>query len=209
MAAVMATAAATVKAMGTAAADSAADKLVMQRFIMTGAPGSGKTSILRALAGMGYAVVPEAATDVIAAEHATGNAEPWRDPLFTEKIASLQRARREAQAPPGALAQVHDRSAICTLALARFLGHPAGAGLTDEVSWITGPGAVDRRVFFVRPIGFCEPTAARRISYEESLAFERVHESEYLRLGFEIVDVPAGPVHERAALIDTRIRSWL
>ena len=201
----MARAAVTARAMAT----SAADDPVMQRFIMTGAPGSGKTSILRALAGMGYAVVPEAATDVIAAEHAAGNAEPWRDPLFTEKIASLQRARREAQAPPGALAQVHDRSAICTLALARFLGHPAGAGLTDEVSWITGPGAVDRRVFFVRPIGFCEPTAARRISYEESLAFERVHESEYLRLGFEIVDVPAGPGHERAALIDTRIRSWL
>jgi len=205
MVTVMARAAVTARARATAAAD----EPVMQRFIMTGAPGSGKTSILRALAGMGYAVVPEAATDVIAAEHATGNAEPWRDPLFTEKIASLQRARREAQAPPGALAQVHDRSAICTLALARFLGHPAGAGLTDEVSWITGPGAVDRRVFFVRPIGFCEPTAARRISYEESLAFERVHESEYLRLGFEIVDVPAGPGHERAALIDTRIRSWL
>jgi predicted ATPase len=49
---------------------------------------------------MGYAVVPEAATDVIAAEHAAGNAEPWRDPLFTEKIASLQRARREAPVPP-------------------------------------------------------------------------------------------------------------
>jgi predicted ATPase len=67
---------------------------------MTGAPGSGKTSILRALAVMGYAVVPEAATDVIVAEHAAGNAEPWRDPLFTEKIAGLQRARREAPVPP-------------------------------------------------------------------------------------------------------------
>jgi predicted ATPase len=88
-------AAATVRAMATAAADSAA-----QRFVMTGAPGSGKTSILRALAVMGYAVVPEAATDVIVAEHAAGNAEPWRDPLFTEKIAGLQRARREAPVPP-------------------------------------------------------------------------------------------------------------
>jgi predicted ATPase len=104
---------------------------------------------------------------------------------------------------------VHDRSAVCTLALARFLGHPVGARLADEVSWIIGPGAVDRRVFFVRPIGFCEPTPARTISYEESLVFERVHESDYLRLGFEIVDVPAGPVHERTALVDTCIRSWL
>ena len=32
----------------------------MRRFIMTGAPGSGKTSILRALKNLGYAVVEEA-----------------------------------------------------------------------------------------------------------------------------------------------------
>jgi hypothetical protein len=63
-------------------------------------------------------------------------------------------------------------------------------------------------VFFVRPIGFCQPTAVRRISYSDSLRFERVHESEYRRLGFEIVDVPAGAVGERAAMIDACIRSW-
>jgi predicted ATPase len=44
--AVTAMAAATVRAMATAAADSAA-----QRFVMTGAPGSGKTSILRGPGG--------------------------------------------------------------------------------------------------------------------------------------------------------------
>jgi predicted ATPase len=73
----------------------------------------------------------------------------------------------------------------------------------------TEPGIFDHRVFFVRPIGFVEPTAARRISYQESLAFERVHESEYLRLGFEIVYVPAGAVGERAAMIDALLRSWV
>jgi predicted ATPase len=64
----------------------------------------------------------------------------------------------------------------------------------------------ERQVFFVRPLGFVEPTAARRISYTDSLAFERVHETEYLALGFEIVDVPAGPVAERAALVDEYLR---
>jgi predicted ATPase len=34
----------------------------MRRFIMTGAPGAGKTSILRVLESLGYAVVEEAAT---------------------------------------------------------------------------------------------------------------------------------------------------
>jgi len=49
------------------------EELSMRRFIMTGAPGSGKTSILRALENLGYAVVEEAATDAIAAHHAQGH----------------------------------------------------------------------------------------------------------------------------------------
>lgn len=181
----------------------------MRRFILTGAPGSGKTSVLRALEQLGYAVVEEAATDVIAAEHARGNAEPHRDPGFTAAIARLQAQRLAEPVRDGAAAQVHDRSVVCTLALARYLGHPVPAVLRDQVARVTAAGLFDRRVLFVRPIGFVENTAARRISYEQSLEFERVHEEDYRRLGFELIDVPAAPVAERAALIDARICSWL
>ncbi len=180
----------------------------MKRFILTGAPGSGKTSILRVLVATGYPVVDEAATDVMAARLAAGDTEPWADPIFIERIALLQRRRREVPVSPGATAQVHDRSAVCTLALARHLGHPVPQALDAEIARITEAGYFDRRVFFVRPLGFLQPTEVRRISYEESLAFERLHETEYQRLGFEIVDVPAGPVAERAAAIDAHIRSW-
>jgi hypothetical protein len=90
----------------------------MKRFILTGAPGSGKTSILRVLAAAGYAVVDEAATDVNLALLAAGDTEPWTDPMFIERIAVLQRERTEDPVSPGAAAQVHDRSAVCTLALA-------------------------------------------------------------------------------------------
>jgi predicted ATPase len=45
------------------------------------------------------------------------------------------------------------------------------------------------------------PTAARRISYADALAFERQHEAAYREHGFELVAVPAAPVAERAALI--------
>jgi predicted ATPase len=179
----------------------------MRRFVMTGAPGSGKTSILRALGDMGYAVVEEAATDVNTEALARGEADPGADPLFIDRIVGLQRHRRAEPVPAGA-AQVHDRSVVCTLALARWLGRPVTAALREELAEIAAAGAFDRRVFFVRPIGFCQPTTVRRISYSDSLRFERVHESEYLRLGFEIVDVPAGAVGERAAMIDACIRSW-
>jgi predicted ATPase len=179
----------------------------VRRFILTGAPGSGKTSVLRALRVLGYAVVPEAATDVIAAEQAKSHAEPWRDLLFTERIVAKQRARQLRPPAPGTQVQVYDRSPVCTLALARYLGHPVPSALSDEVARIQCEGVYQRRVFLIRPIGFCEPTAARRISYPDSLEFERVHEDTYSGLGFELLHIPAGAIGERAALIDACITS--
>jgi len=71
----------------------------VRRFILTGAPGSGKTSILRALADMGYPVVEEAATDANAAALGRGDAEPWTDPLFIDRIVRLQQHRRAEPVP--------------------------------------------------------------------------------------------------------------
>jgi len=53
-------------------------------YILTGAPGAGKTAILRLLEASGYPVAEEAATDVIALGNALGSAEPWHDPGFTD-----------------------------------------------------------------------------------------------------------------------------
>jgi hypothetical protein len=66
----------------------------MRRFIITGAPGAGKTAIIRRLELDGFSVVEEAATDVIAAAHAQGTVEPWRHPSFLDGIAHLQRERQ-------------------------------------------------------------------------------------------------------------------
>ena len=48
----------------------------MRRFIITGAPGAGKTAILRQLELDGFSVVEEAATDVIAAGETRGKYQP-------------------------------------------------------------------------------------------------------------------------------------
>jgi predicted ATPase len=131
-------------------------------------------------------------------------AEPWRDDGFLDKIVSLQRRRQRACA---ARVQLHDRSAVCTLALAAFLGRPVPPALASEVARVVAERVYEREVFLVRPIGFIQPTAARRISYQESLEFERVHEAVYREHGFEIIDVLPGPVTERAVAIAGHIRS--
>ncbi len=180
----------------------------MKRFVITGAPGSGKTSIVHALRDRGYSVVSEAATEVISVEQSQGNEHPWNEPLFVEKIIQLQRSRQLQAVAPGIQVQIYDRSPVCTLALAKYLGHPVPGSLAGEIDRIIRGRVYENQVFFIRPLGFCEPTAARRISYQQSLEFERYHEDEYARLGFELVDIPAGEIEERTALVDACIRAW-
>ena len=180
----------------------------MQRYIITGAPGAGKTTILAALRDRGYAVVGEAATDLIAHRLAEGRGDELGDPGFLDAITLLQRERQEQPASPANPVQVFDRSPICTLALARYAGLPVTPLLAREVERVVEDGIFQRRVFFVHLLGFITPTAVRRISFAQSVTFERLHEEAYREHGFDLVDVPAGAVDERAELVDARIRSW-
>lgn len=173
----------------------------MRRYILTGAPGSGKTALLRRLEIAGYAVVEEAATDVIALHQALGIPEPWRDPAFIEHVVRLQRWRQLSAGTDADGVTFFDRSPICTLALSRHLGVPAPIGLRTEIDRIRVAGIYEPTVFFVRNQGFVRPTAARRISFEDSLVFEQAHEEAYRELGFTIIEVPPGPLEVRASII--------
>jgi len=86
----------------------------MRRFIITGAPGAGKTAIIGQLEFDGFSVVEEAATDV---------------------IAGLQRDRQIRASYQPDEVQFHDRCAVCT--------------------------------------------NARRITFEETVRFEKIHEQTY------------------------------
>ncbi len=177
----------------------------MKRFVLTGAPGAGKTAILRQLEIDGFSVVEEAATDIIALEQAQGISEPWMHPSFIDSIAGLQKRRQiRASCEPGRI-QFHDRSAICTAALAAYLGYPVSATLLRELERIETEAIFQEPIFFIRNLGFITPTQARRISFEESLRFERIHQETYRNFGYEIVFVEPGCVLERVAAIKARV----
>jgi predicted ATPase len=118
----------------------------MKRFILTGAPGSGKTAIIRQLELDGFSVV-------------------------------------------------------CTAALAAYLGYPMPAVLSRELDRIKAEDIFQKQVFFIRNLGFITPTEARRISFEETLRFEKIHEEIYNQFGFAIISIAPGSLLERAAAI--------
>jgi predicted ATPase len=178
----------------------------MRRFVITGAPGAGKTAIIRQLELDGFSVVEEAATDVIAALEAQGVSEHWRHPSFIDAIANLQRDRQIRASRQPDEVQFHDRCAVCTAALAIYLGYAFSTLLTSELERIKKEAIYQNRVFFIRNLGFVTPTEARRISFEETVRFESIHEETYRDFGFELVPVERGSVTERVDTIKSAIR---
>lgn len=172
----------------------------MKRYILTGTPGSGKTTLLRHLRVLGYPTVQEAATDVIAEGQAAGTPEPWTRDDFVDRIVEVQRRRQQDSVGAGGV-QFFDRSPVCTHALSVYLGREPSEPLRAEIERIVREHVYEPEVFFVGNLGYVEPTAARRISFEESLAFEAVHRESYETFGFRLVEIPAAPPAERAALV--------
>ena len=179
----------------------------MKRYVLTGAPGCGKTTILTAIAARGWAIIPEAATDVIAAAHAAGETHPERAARFIDDIVAVQKRRQIEGAWQATEVQLFDRSPICTWALALHLGYPISEALRAEIDRLEKDRIYERRVFFIDNLGFCEPTAARRISFEDSLVFEGLHEEVYRSFGYDCVKIPPVNLEERVALIERFVQS--
>jgi len=119
---------------------------------------------------------------------------------------ALQRQRQNSRRPAEAAVVFFDRSPVCTLALSHHLGLPPSRLLAEEVERVMAEAVYERTVFFIRNQGYVQPTAARRISFEDSLVFEQIHEQTYRDLGFVLAEIPAGPLTDRVALIEQTIQ---
>jgi predicted ATPase len=58
-----------------------------------------------------------------------------------------------------------------------------------------------KQVFFIENLGHCEPTAARKITFEDSLKFEKVHEETYRSFGYECIKIAPRDLSSRVEQI--------
>ena len=105
----------------------------MKRYVLTGAPGAGKTAIIRQLELDRFSVVEEAATDIIALWQAKGIAEARTHPEFIDAIVSLQQTRERKGACLPDLVQFHDSASLCF-----------GSRERNQAGAVTGPDLNER-----------------------------------------------------------------
>ena len=173
-----------------------------KRYILTGTPGSGKTTLIRYLETKGYFVVNEAATDVITLSQALGLDEPWKSPVsFLNQILFLQNQRQIQANEIKTGIQFFDRSPFCTQALCNWCLNESSFDIPEllkrELDRVIRNKIFDNKAFFIENLGFVQQTGARRIQLEEALRFEKMHEEVYRSFGFELIRISPRSLVER------------
>lgn len=166
-----------------------------RRIVLTGGPGSGKTSLLEALATTGHATSPEAGRAIIRRQQAIdGEALPWKDrALFAELM--LDRELEAHTGAEGAAGSVFfDRGVPDVVGYLTLCGLPVPAHVERAAQDIR----YDRRVFIapVWPEIFGQDAERKQNLDEARRTFEAMAET-YPRFGYELIELPKAPVSER------------
>ncbi|MEH3107636.1 MAG: AAA family ATPase [Sphingomonas fennica] len=172
-------------------------------FVVTGGPGSGKSTLIAALADEGFATMPEGGRAIIRDQQAIGgDALPWRDRAAFAQAMMLwdMRSWHAAQAMAGPV--------ICDRGLPDVIGYRTLCGLPvpDALRRAAAVFRYERTVFIAPhwPAIF-HRDAERRQDEAEAQATHDAMAATYAALGYELVALPRAPVAERVAFVRARI----
>lgn len=165
-------------------------------FVITGGPGMGKTALIEEMAKRGYTCVPEAGRHIIIHQiNIKGIALPWKSPtLFGELM----------------FRQAHEDFLTCG-----EQEQPVffDRGIPDVIGYIElcdlQPGKEMNGIvknLRYHPIVFITPPweeiyrndPERKQSFSEAVETYKMMQKVYTRLGYQTVEIPRGPLTDRA-----------
>jgi predicted ATPase len=172
-------------------------------YVVTGGPGSGKTSLVEALHRRGYARSIEAGRGVMQDQMAVGGrALPWDDRLLFAELMLCWEMRSYHLAGQAAGPVFFDRGVPDVLGYLRLLDIPA----PDHMKNAAERFRYNYTVFIAppRPEIFCQDEE-RKQDFEEAV---RTHDSmvvTYASLGYQLVALPRVSVEEEVSFVLDRI----
>lgn len=172
-------------------------------FIVTGGPGSGKTSLIGALARQGFRSMPEAGRAIIRDQVRIGGPSlPWADrSMFAELMLGWElRSWHEARALDGPV--LMDRGIPDVIGYLTLCGLPVPAHVEAAASLYP----YNKRVF-IAPFwdAIFTQDSERRQDRQEAEATGRVMAQTYARLGYQTIELPRTSLEHRADLV----KGWL
>jgi predicted ATPase len=179
-----------------------------QRYILTGGPGAGKTSIIDFLAMQGYLIVSEAATEIIAEGLRQGIEKPWRADDYHIRMYELISKRQIEIQNSSAPIVFFDRGHLDGLSYILLQKRTLYQSILDCVQTSIDTQYFNNRVFFIDSLGFVVPGPARDEDLQESLQKAHCLEQNYRAMGYEIIHILPGSVEERAQMIIHYITKW-
>ena len=171
-----------------------------ERFhVITGGPGSGKTTLIEALARLGYAHTVEAGRAIIQDQLAIdGPALPGRDPFaFTELMLSWElRSYRMAETTAGPV--FFDRGVTDLVGYLTLIGQPVPAHIARAAERFR----YNRRVFVAPPWPeIYTQDAERKQTPEEAVRTYEALVAAYSNCGYEPLSLPLVSVEERVRFV--------
>lgn len=177
-------------------------------YIITGGPGSGKTTVIEALRARGFHCSVEAGRGIIQDQVAIdGRALPWRDPLlFAELMLSWEmRSYRLAGLTHGPV--FFDRGVPDVLGYLRLMNIPAPEHMQKAATEF----CYNRTVFVAPPWReVFHQDVERKQDFDEAQRTYDALASTYTSLGCQLVELPCTGVKERCQFILDRlgIKHW-
>ena len=164
----------------------------MGKFVVTGGPGVGKTSVVNLLSGQGYTILPETAREIIAREQKKEEDYPgykailpWTDlEKFQDLYLDIQ-LLQEATILKKDEDVFLDRSLVDPIAYVEL----GNVGIRKDIHQLI-ENADYSRVFFLDRLPNYEKDEERKEDLETALRLHDKLYEVYDRLGFDIVEVP-------------------
>lgn len=168
-------------------------------FILTGGPCAGKTTLIDALRGAGFACSAEAGRRIIRDQmRISGEALPWRDRALYAEIMLAWELRAYDALAGGDGPVFFDRGIPDVIGYLRLEGLPVPAHLARAAEELR----YGRRAFICPPWPEIFTRDAERRQTPE--VAERTHASmveTYTGLGYEVIEIPKAPVDARVRFV--------